>query len=207
MPTRTWGERGWWTQEGMRVGWRGHSNRARPALRAVVGNAVPRISNAEHLPTSLLPASCHFCVSQLGSQLELSRRARLPLLRASMIRPAGRGAGCGGEEQHGPAAVALHIVGPAPHPSPPVLAHGAPAWPPGPNQTITCCSHCTHLEPSPSCRSGARCAPWPPPPAERTPCRQSPGDRQGRGWQSSEGGSSGQQQFVEGLCYRNAAPD
>ena len=39
-------------------------------------------------PTSLLPASCHFCVSQLGSQELLSRRATLPLERASMMRPA-----------------------------------------------------------------------------------------------------------------------
>lgn len=42
-------------------------------------------------PTSPLPASCHFCVSQFGSQLLFSRRAKFPLLRASMIKPAGRG--------------------------------------------------------------------------------------------------------------------
>jgi hypothetical protein len=36
--------------------------------------------------TSPVAASCHFCVSQLGSQLLLSRRAMLPLWRASMNR-------------------------------------------------------------------------------------------------------------------------
>ena len=39
------------------------------------------------LPTSPLAASCHFWVSQFGLQLELSRRARLPLERASIMSP------------------------------------------------------------------------------------------------------------------------
>ena len=57
------------------------------ALGAAAAGSVPgRVCCA--LLTSPLEASCHFWDSQLGSQLELIRRAMFPLSRASIVSPA-----------------------------------------------------------------------------------------------------------------------